>query len=88
MSQKKKKDKYREWLYFILGLVVILLSFFNMYLIHSNNDKVDNQIKVLGAESDLIYWEQMTKDHPTYIDAWLEMGNKEKILEIDPNYFK
>lgn len=91
MSKKKKAD-YSKDLQFLLFInciiIVLMLSFFNLYLI--NNKEKPKQITntVLGAEKDNVYWEQLVKKHPTYIDAWVEMGQIEKVKEIDPNYFK
>lgn len=89
---KKKRQNYSKDLLFLFYIncivIILLLSFFNLYLI--NNKKQTKQITntVLGAEKDNSYWEEMVKKHPTYIDAWLEMGQNDKVKEIDPNYFK
>lgn len=80
----KKKYDFRQELinliYINLAILVILLSIFNL------QTKKKNQVTVLGASNDLAYWEELVKKHPTYRDAWIELGRMDKAEEIDPNY--
>lgn len=80
----KAKDFSKDFslvIYINLAIIVLLLAFFN---IQNINEK--RQITVLGASTDNSYWEEMVKKHPTYRDAWVELGRMDKVLEIDPNY--
>ena len=81
MVKKKNFDKDLELLLFInLVVLVLLLSFFNLTI------KPKTEIKVLGVATDNSYWEEMVTKHPTYRDAWIELGKMDKVIEIDPNY--
>lgn len=69
--------------YILASILILLLSIFNMQEKHQNNNIV------LGAQAeskDDKFWQEITNDNPTYIDAWLELGRMDKVLEIDPNY--
>jgi hypothetical protein len=67
-------------LYITSAILVILLSMFNL----QNIDK--KQIKVLGAETDNMFWQEFVVKHPTYIDAWVELGRMDIVKQIDPNF--
>ena len=43
-------------------------------------------VQVLGIKTDNGYWEEIVKKHPTYRDAWVELGRTDKVKEIDPNW--
>lgn len=66
-----------------LSITVLLLSFFNLQNINKKQE-----VKVLGVNTDNLFWEEMTVKHPTYRDAWVELDRKDKVAEIDPNFFK
>lgn len=57
-----------------------MLAAFNL------TQKTKNQIQVLGAETDNSYWQNLVIKHPTYRDAWIELGRMDKVEEIDPNF--
>lgn len=81
MVKKKKFDKELEKLLFInLAVLILILSFFNMV-----NNRQKN-VQVLGIKTDNGYWEEIVKKHPTYRDAWVELGRTDKVKEIDPNW--
>ncbi|MEK7536768.1 MAG: hypothetical protein AAB559_03260 [Patescibacteria group bacterium] len=63
-----------------LVIIVLLLSIFNLQSLKKN------EIKVLGTTIDNSFWEEMTKNHPTYRDAWIELGRMDVVKQIDPNY--
>lgn len=45
---------------------------------------------VLGAETEntaTSYWSDLLTKHPNYIPGWIEMGDFQKVRQIDPNYF-
>ncbi len=67
-------------LYINLAVIVLLLSLFNL------KDKSKKEIIVLGATTSNTYWEEMVVKHPTYRDAWVELGRMDKVEEIDPNF--
>lgn len=54
-----------------------------MFNIQSHRNK---EVAVLGATDNSDYWEEITLKHPTYRDAWVELGRMDKVYEIDPNY--
>ena len=63
-----------------LVIIVLLLSIFNLQSLKKN------EIKVLGTTIDNSFWEEMIKNHPTYRDAWIELGRMDVVKQIDPNY--
>ncbi|MEK7472444.1 MAG: hypothetical protein AAB625_00215 [Patescibacteria group bacterium] len=63
-----------------LVIIVLLLSIFNLQSLKKN------EIKVLGTTIDNSFWEEMIKNHPTYRDAWVELGRMDMVRQIDPNY--
>ncbi|WKZ25345.1 MAG: hypothetical protein QY322_03050 [bacterium] len=67
-------------IYINLAILIILFSLFN---IQSHRNK---EVAVLGATDNSDYWEEITLKHPTYRDAWVELGRMDKVYEIDPNY--
>ncbi len=81
MAKKKDFSKDLEYLFFInIIIIVLLLSIFNLQSLKKN------EIKVLGATIDNSYWEEMVIKHPTYRDAWVELGRMDIVKQIDPNY--
>ena len=80
---KRKKDYSKDLttlLYINLAIIVLLLSLFNL------KGKEKKEISVLGSTVDNSYWEEMVVKHPTYRDAWVELGRMDKVEEIDPNF--
>jgi len=80
----KKKNSFRQDLinliYINLAILIILLSIFNL------QSKKKDKVTVLGASDDRSYWEELVKKHPTYRDAWVELGRMDMVEQIDPNY--
>ena len=78
---KKNFDKDLQTLLFInITVLILILSFFNLL----SNKK--SKVQVLGTESNNDYWVEIVRKHPTYRDAWIELGRLDKVEEIDPNY--
>ncbi|MDP3918152.1 MAG: hypothetical protein Q8Q30_03195 [Candidatus Woesebacteria bacterium] len=74
-------SKDLEYLLFVnIIIIILLLSIFNLQF-HKKNE-----IKVLGAVTNNSYWEEMAIKHPTYRDAWVELGRMDIVKQIDPNY--
>lgn len=70
-----------EYLFFInIIIIVLLLSIFNL------QSYKKGEIKVLGATTNNSYWEEIVAKHPTYRDAWVELGRMDMVKRIDPNY--
>lgn len=67
-------------LYIISAILIILLSMFNLQNINKK------QIKVLGIETDNLFWESFVQKNPTYRDGWIELERMDRVNEIDPNY--
>jgi cell division protein FtsL len=83
MTKKRNFSSDLQFLFFVnLTIIVLLLSIFNL------SNKTKTETKVLGTTTDNSYWEEMVKKHPTYKEAWVELGRMDKVYEIDPNYGK
>jgi len=67
-------------LYITSAILVILLSMFNLQNISKK------QVKVLGIETNNLFWEDFMNNNPTYRDGWVELGRMDKVKQIDPNY--
>ncbi|MFZ3301462.1 MAG: hypothetical protein WA152_01965 [Microgenomates group bacterium] len=67
-------------LYINLTILVLMLAAFNL------SQKTKKTIQVLGAETDSSYWQELVIKHPTYRDAWVELGRMDIVEQIDPNY--
>ncbi|MEK7100336.1 MAG: hypothetical protein AAB872_00830 [Patescibacteria group bacterium] len=67
-------------LYITLAVLILLLSTLNL------STKPKQETKVLGTTTDNSYWEEMVVKHPTYRDAWIELGRMDKVKQIDPNF--
>jgi hypothetical protein len=81
MAKKRNFNKDLQFLLYInIAVIILLLSIFNL------SQKPKRQIQVLGAETNNSYWEEMVQKHPTYRDAWVELGRMDKVEEIDPNF--
>ena len=81
MAKRKNFEKdLRTLLYINLVVLTLLLSLFNLVSLKRK------EVKVLGAESDNTFWEEFVIKHPTYRDAWIELGRMDKVKEIDPNF--
>lgn len=81
MAKKRKFDKdLQDLIYITISILIILLSIFNL----KNTVKKEEQI--LGIKTDNTYWEKITIEHPTYRDAWIELGRLDKVKQIDPNW--
>lgn len=65
-----------------LVVLILLLSIFNL------STPKKKSVQVLGAESNNSYWEEMIIKHPTYRDAWIELGRMDKVKQIDPNFLQ
>lgn len=88
MSKKKKVDysKDLQFLFFISStILIILLSILNLEKSHK---KVPNVLGAQTFDNNEEFWKGFLKKNPEYIDGWLELGEIEKVKEIDPNYFK
>lgn len=49
--------------------------------------------KVLGAETQEVnstdtFWQDFLSKNPNYIPGWIEIGRMDKVIQIDPNYFR
>ncbi len=81
MAKKRNFNKDLQFLLYInIVVIILLLSIFNL------SQKPKREIQVLGAETNNLYWEELVKKHPTYRDAWVELGRMDKVEEIDPNF--
>lgn len=81
MAKKRNFNKDLQFLLYInIAVIILLLSIFNL------SQKPKRQVQVLGAETNNSYWEELVKKHPTYRDAWVELGRMDKVEEIDPNF--
>ncbi|HCR36043.1 hypothetical protein A2130_04370 [Candidatus Woesebacteria bacterium GWC2_33_12] len=74
------RKELNDLLYITFAILIILLSISNLQNLKRR------EIKVLGAETNTVFWEDFMTKHPTYIDGWIELGRMDKVREIDPNY--
>jgi hypothetical protein len=46
--------------------------------------------KILGSQTEEknndAFWMNLLSSHPNYIPGWIELNQKQKVEEIDPNY--
>lgn len=81
VKTKKINGDLQTLLYINLAVLTLLLSLFNLA---SSSKK--SRVEVLGAETDNTFWQDFVVKHPTYRDAWVELGRMDKVKEIDPNF--
>lgn len=85
MPIKKVNKNISEIFIYLAILVVLLLTSFNI-----NGFLKPKQNYVLGIETDNndeLFWQDLVRRNPDYIPGWIELGRKDKVTEIDPNYF-
>lgn len=81
MTKKRDFSKELNFLFLVMTTVIILLlSIFNL------QSQPKTKTVVLGASDNKEYWQEITSNHPSYRDAWVELGRYDKVYEIDPNY--
>ena len=83
---RKKINKFdtnvfSNFLYISFTVLVLLLSLLNLQGLKNEQD-----VQVLGATDDKVFWEELAAKHPTYKDAWIELGRIDKVRQIDPNF--
>lgn len=75
-----------HFFYVTIAIIILLLSLFNL------QQKKMVETKVLGIKTQTdesnIFWSDFLDKHPDYLPALKEIGDTEKVLQIDPNYFK
>ncbi len=83
MAKIKKFNNELSTLFYInIAVLILVLSAFNLAFSR------EEHIQVLGSETDNVFWEEMVAKHPTYRDAWIELGRMDKVKQIDPNYLQ
>lgn len=77
----------------LLKLLIYISVIFLLTLASSNINDYLTPKKVLGAEievdnaKDEEFWRQFLTKNPDYIPGWIELGDFERVHQIDPNYF-
>lgn len=86
MAKKKvnSKKELSNLLYILLVILILLLSLFNI----KTTRKPKNVVLGAKTEDNTIFWQNFLKKYPTYKVGWDELGRNDKVLEIDPNYYK
>lgn len=85
----KKGDAHL--IFCLIATVVLMLALFNF-------NKYFEEQKVLGIKIEVDqqseeqlkereFWESFLAENPNYIPGWIELGDFEKVKQIDPNYF-
>lgn len=74
-------DELNTFMYGSCAIFILLLSLFNL-----QNIKTRRENQVLGTTDNTVFWEELSKKHPTYKDAWIELGRIDKVRQIDPNF--
>lgn len=88
MATKKESDPYalNYFFYITFAIIVLLLCLFNL----QKNKAVETKVLGIQTKSDdlNIFWTKFLDLHPDYLPGLEEVGNLEKIQQLDPNYFK
>lgn len=84
MSAKKLNKNLLQLLIYvsIIFLLILTSANINNYLTPKN---------VLGAEvesNEEEFWNEFLAKNPNYIPGWIELGRYDKVMQIDPNYFR
>lgn len=67
-------------------LVILVLSMINIKNILSTKDVLGVKTEESSTETLETFWQNFMSENPNYIPGWLELNNKEKAVEIDPNF--
>ncbi|HTK03725.1 MAG TPA: hypothetical protein VL401_03100 [Alphaproteobacteria bacterium] len=73
----------RELLIYVTIIFILLLTAINI------NKFLQPKKQVLGIETqntEREFWRDFVEKHPNYIPGWIELGDLDKIKQIDPNY--
>ena len=84
MSAQKVNKSAKEVFVYVFFLFVLLLTAVNI-----NTFLKPKEVEVLGIQTqneDIVFWEEFLSKHPNYIPGWIELGELDKVKQIDPNY--
>lgn len=77
MSKKKNKKRESFYLFFFTRLailVVLLLTIININKIFENKKVLGVQIDTDSVNKQRIYYENLVKENPTYVDGYLQLA--------------
>lgn len=87
----QKKSVSLFFLLSLFALFVLAISANNLTQYFANQKVLGIQIQVDETEKQTQeeerFWREFLAKNPDYIPGWIEIGNLEKVKEIDPNYF-
>lgn len=84
MSIKKVNHIKSEAIIISVAIVILFLTAVNIATYSK-----PKTIEVLGAETETNteeFWKEFLSKNPNYIPGWIEIGQTDKALKIDPNY--
>lgn len=75
----------------VISVFIFVSILFILLLTSINIEKYFQPKRVLGVETKVEnnteFWESLLERNPNYIPGWVELGRKDKVQSIDPNYF-
>jgi len=81
-------------LFYVATITLLLLSALNINQFVFQTEDYLTPKDVLGAETingdqdeETKFWSEFLTKNPNYIPGWIELGDFERIKQIDPNYF-
>lgn len=84
MSAQKINKVSKDLFVYVVLLFILLLTAVNI------NNFLQPRVQVLGIEtqdtSNKDFWENFLKIHPNYVPGWIELGELDKVKQIDPNF--
>ena len=91
MPKAALKKSNAHFLFCLITTLVLLLSFFNFNKYFENQKVLGIKIEVDQKSEEQLrereFWEDFLADNPNYIPGWIELGDFERVKQIDPNYF-
>jgi len=84
MTSKKRNDATKLIVY-IITLLLLLLTSVNIHKIFKTEEVLGIETKMIEDEEK--FWKDFLTQNPDYIPGWIEIGDYEKVKQIDPNYF-
>ena len=91
MTAKKQKTFYTYFLTRLSVLVILLLTIININKIFENKKVLGVQIDTNSVNQQKIYYDNLVKQNPTYMDGYIELAKISSFLgdrESEKNYLK
>ncbi len=91
MTSKKTKTFYTYFLTRLSVLIILLLTIVNINKIFENKKVLGVQIDNTSVNEQKIYYENLVKQNPSYMDGYIELAKISSFLgdrESEKNYLK